>query len=144
MIELIQYLFAHMAWADNTLLKAVASQEGAYGDEELRKLLHHILIVQRYFLSLFRQSAFDPERERQIPDTIEEMMRRFEEAHADGAAYTAALTETELSRSLNFPPMPTFHPAIRDALVQVATHSGSPPAIDYIIWVRDVRDATSN
>jgi uncharacterized damage-inducible protein DinB len=156
MIEQIQALFAHMAWADAAILKAVATHEGAFADDEMRKWLHHILVVQRFFLSLFQHHPFDREREGQVPGNVEEMDLRFQEAHADGAAYTARLDEAELARTIEFPVviMKDFHPAVRDVLMQVVMHSehhraqvamrlralgGTPPVTDYIVWVRDVR-----
>jgi len=156
MIELIQSLFAHMAWADGSLLKAVAAHDGAFADDEVRKWLHHTVVVQRFFLSLFQQRPFDREREGQVPGAVDEMERRFEEAHADGAAYTARLDEAELARTIEFPvaAFKDFHPPVRDALMQVVMHSehhraqvavrlralgGTPPVTDYIIWVRDVK-----
>jgi uncharacterized damage-inducible protein DinB len=157
MIELIQSLFAHMAWADAAILKAVAAQDGAFADDELRKWLHHIVTVQSFFLSRFQQRAFDMERWKQAPGTMDETERRFEEAHADGAAYTAHLDEAELARTIEFPvpAFKDFRPPVRDALMQVAMHSehhraqvamrlralgGTPPVTDYIIWVRDIKD----
>jgi uncharacterized damage-inducible protein DinB len=156
MNELIQSLFAHLAWADAAILKAVAAHDGAFADDELRKWLHHTVTVQRFFLSLLQHRPFDREREGQVPGAVEEMERRFEEAHADGAAYTARLDEAELARTIEFP-VPAykdFHPSVRDALIQVSMHSehhraqvamrlralgGAPPVVDYIIWVRDVK-----
>jgi len=153
MIPMFQSLFAHQTWADVTMLKAVAGQEGAFADEEVRKWLHHIVTVQRFFLSLFQGRAFDWEREKQVPDTPGAMERLFEEAHADGAAYTARLDAAELARTIEFPIMKEFHPPVRDALMQVVMHSehhraqvamrlralgGKPPMTDYILWIRDV------
>jgi uncharacterized damage-inducible protein DinB len=156
MIELIQSLFAHMAWADTSLLKAVATHDGASADGELRKWLHHMVTVQSFFLSLCQQRSFDMERWKQAPGAMDETERQFEEAHADGAAYTARLNEAELARTIAFP-VPAwkdFHPTVRDALMQVAMHSehhraqvatrlralgGNPPMTDYILWVRDVQ-----
>ena len=156
MIELLKSLAEHMAWADMALLKAIAAHDGAFDDEEVRKWLHHILVVQRFFLSLFQHSAFDREREGQVPGTMEEMERRFEEAHANSAAYAARLDETELARTIEFPvpAFKDFRPPVRDALMQVMMHSehhraqvamrlralgGKPPVLDYIVWIRDVR-----
>lgn len=151
MSAMIQSLFAHQAWADSAILKAVADQEGAYADEEIRKLLHHMAVVQRFFLSLAQARPFDMERERQVPAAAADLERLFRGAHEDGAAYTAALTDEQLSRRLNFPQMPDFHPQVRDALIQVAMHSehhraqiamrlramgAKPPVTDYIMWVR--------
>jgi uncharacterized damage-inducible protein DinB len=156
MSELIQSLFAHMAWADTAILKAVAAHDGAFGDDQLRKWLHHIVVVQVFFLSLFQQRPFDMEGAKQVPGATDEMERRFQEAHADGAAYTARLDEAELARTIEFPvaAFKDFHPTVRDALMQVVMHSehhraqvamrlralgGAPPVTDYIIWVRDVK-----
>jgi uncharacterized damage-inducible protein DinB len=156
MIDLMQSLFAHMAWADETILKAVAAQDGAVGDEEIRKWLYHIVTVQSFFLSLFHERAFNMERFKQAPGTADETERQFEEAHADGAAYAARLDEAELARTITFPvpAFKDFHPSVRDALMQVCMHSehhraqvamrlralgGTPPITDYIAWVRDVR-----
>jgi len=151
MIPMFQSLMAHMAWADNTILEAVAGQEGAYADTQLRKVLHHTVTVQRFFLSLFQARDFDYEREKQFPESIEEMQRLFAEAHADAAGYAARLDDAELSRKVSFPRMPDLHASIRDALMQVAMHSehhraqcamrlrelgGKAPVTDYIMWVR--------
>jgi uncharacterized damage-inducible protein DinB len=156
MIELLQSLFAHMAWADAAILKAVTAHDGASADEDVRKWLLHIVTVQSFFLSLFQQRTFDMGQWKQVPGTMDELARQFAEVHADGGTYTARLDEAELARTIEFP-VPAwkdFHPPVRDALMQVAMHSehhraqvamrlralgGAPPATDYIIWVRDVK-----
>jgi len=100
MIELIQSLFAHIAWGGTAILKAVAAQDGARDDDELRTWLHHIVTLQPFFLALFQQRTFNMERWKQAPGTMDEMAWRFEEAHADGAAYTTRLDEAELALRL--------------------------------------------
>ena len=156
MSELMQSLFAHMAWADAAILKAVAAHDGAFADDQLRKWLHHIVVVQQFYLSLFEHRPFDMERFKQAPGSPDEINLRFQEAQADGAAYTARLNEAELARTIEFPvaAFRDFHPSVRDALIQVAMHSehhraqialrlralgGAPPLMDYIAWVRDVK-----
>jgi uncharacterized damage-inducible protein DinB len=151
MIPMIQSLFAHQAWADTAILKTVREQDGAFADEVIRKWLHHIVTVQRFFLSRFTGTPFDMQAAQQAPATIEEMEQLFDEAHRAGAEYTGRLEEAELNRSIDFPRAPEFHPAIRDALMQVVMHSehhraqcamrlralgGKPPITDYIFWVR--------
>lgn len=152
MIPTIQSLFAHQAWADAAILKAVREQDGAFADEEIRKLLHHIATVQRFFLSRFTGDPFDMEQAQKAPATMEEMEKRFDEAHRGGIDYAGRLNEAELDRTIDFPRAPEFHPAIRDALMQVVMHSehhraqcaarlralgAKPPATDYILWVRE-------
>ncbi len=155
MIEMFQSLFAHLAWSDSAILKAVAAHEGAAADEEIRKWLNHIVMVQRFFLSLSQQRPFDMQRQGQAALTMSEMEQRFQEAHADGAAFAARLNEAELARTIEFP-VPAwkhFHPTVRDGLMQAIMHSehhraqvatrlralgGAPPMTDYILWVRDL------
>ena len=156
LIPMLQSLYAHQVWADTTILKAVADQPEAYADEKLRKLLHHIAVVQRFFLSLFLSREFDIKRESETPAGIGEMQQLFSEAHEQGSNYISRLDDAELGRQLEFPRFPDFHPAVRDALMQVIMHSehhraqcatrlrdlgGKPPVTDYIIWVRDIAAA---
>src|ERR1022692_2857255 len=56
MIEQIQALFAHMAWADTALLKAVAKPEGAFADDEMRFWRRH------FPPSLFMRTTWCPAR----------------------------------------------------------------------------------
>src|SRR5690242_11608174 len=97
MPPLFASLFAHMAWADDALLQAVAAVDGAF-DAEMRQALHHIVVVQRFFLSAIQGQPFDAERERIVPEDMPAMQRLFQEAHASGAAYTVRLEEAELAR----------------------------------------------
>src|SRR5271157_5467961 len=53
MIEMIQSLFHHQEWADTTLLRAAQAHVEAENDSQLRSTLHHIVTVQRAFLSRF-------------------------------------------------------------------------------------------
>jgi len=158
MIPMLESMFAHMAWADDAILAAVAGQEGAYADEEIRKLLHHIVTVQRFFFSLMQTRSTEDDWKKPAPETLDEMRRLFAEAHADGAAYTARLDDAELARTIQFPIMKEFQPPVRDALVQVAMHSehhraqvaarlralgAKPPVTDYIMWVRVGKSAAA-
>ena len=153
---MFQSLFAHIAWADNSLLKAVAAKDGAFDDEPLRKWLHHVVVVERFFLSLLQGRPFNEATERVVPVHVEDMKQRFDEAHADGRDYTSRLDPAELARTITFPVkiFRDFHPTVAEALMQVAMHSehhraqvamrlrelgGTPTNSDYIIWVRDVK-----
>jgi len=144
-------LYTHLAWADDALFNAITAHEGAF-DAEMRQWLHHIVVVQRFFLSAIQGRPFDMEREKLVPETAGDMQRLFQEAHADNAAYISRLDEKELSRSLVHPMLKEFQPPVRDVLMQVVMHSehhraqcamrlramgGKPPLSDYIAWVRD-------
>jgi uncharacterized damage-inducible protein DinB len=156
MIPMFQSLWAHLSWADDAILKAVAEQPDAFAAEDIRKLLHHIVSVEQFFLSLFQGRPFDLARMKDLPASLAEMQQLFTEAHTDGAAYVARLDNTELARTIEFPvpAFKDFHPSIQDALMQVILHSehhrgqvamrlralgAKPPVLDYIVWVRTIR-----
>ena len=153
MMELLEGLWAHLVWADDTLLSAVKGHAAAAADAQILKWLHHIYMVQNFFVSLCERRPFDMQ---QAPaETMAEMERRFQESHANGAALTARLDEAGLAATIEFPVQAWshFHPTVQNALMQVIMHSehhraqvalrlrtlgGTPPAVDYILWVRDV------
>ena len=138
-------------WADSALLAAIRAHNTALDDEEIRKLLHHIVLVERFFLALFQSRQFNVEHEMQPPASLGEMERLFKEAHQDAIDYVARLQESDLPRQIDMPGMQDFRPALRDLLMQVVMHSqhhraqcamrlralgGSPSTTGYIIWVR--------
>ena len=153
MIQLLQSLCAHQAWADRAILNAVREQDGAFANEEIRKLLHHIVVVQRFWLSRFLDRPFELEREMQCPATLEEMEHVFDETHQEALAYINRVTDSDLTRAIDLSRMPEFRPSVRDAFTQVMMHSEhhraqcamrlralgvKPPMTDYIVWIRDV------
>ena len=59
MLEMIRALYRHMAWADSQILSAMRPVPAAAADTELSRALHHIVGVQRFFLSGFLNRPFD-------------------------------------------------------------------------------------
>jgi uncharacterized damage-inducible protein DinB len=152
MIPMFQRLFAHMVWADSALLAAVRARDGAYSDEELRKWLHHILVVERFFLSRFLDHPFDMQKEGQVPESLDALESLFKDTHADAQRFIESVDEAQLSRQIELPRMKEFRPEMRDLMMQVVMHSehhraqcamrlralgGSPSVTDYIMWVRE-------
>ena len=90
---MLRELFNHQAWADAAILTAVRSHPAAHEDEALRKTLHHIVVTQRAFLSLFLESPFDPKTEFQIPTGLNDLETLFREAHRDLTAYVSRLNK---------------------------------------------------
>lgn len=149
---MLRALFEHMAWADSALLDAIQAQAGAFEDEQLRKWLHHIVSVQRFFLGLVQGRTLDIQREQQVPASFDAMKQLFDEAHQDGIAFTGQLQDSQLARPIEMPRMREFKPALKDVLIQVVMHSehhraqcaarlrtlgGQPKITDYILWVRE-------
>jgi uncharacterized damage-inducible protein DinB len=121
MLQLIADLFQYQVWADSQLVAALKAHPRAAADDRIRELLHHIVAVQRYFLQ--KPIAGGP-----VPP-LAEIEVLFRE--------TAQLAPAD--------DLPTDH------LLQAVLHSqhhrgqiatrlrdlgGSPPTVDYIVWVR--------
>ncbi len=51
MHDLLTDLFAYQSWADSKILAAVEAHPPAAQDPEIRKTLHHIFAVHRFFVS---------------------------------------------------------------------------------------------
>jgi uncharacterized damage-inducible protein DinB len=152
MMTLFGELIQHQEWADETILTAVRNHAPAAEDPALRKALHHIVVTQRAFLSLFLSRAFDVTKEMKTPESLEGIEELFREAHADLAKFVGGLDEEHLKKILSLPWIEGARPSVEQALMQVVMHGqhhrgqvasrlrelgGKPPMVDYILWVRD-------
>jgi uncharacterized damage-inducible protein DinB len=152
MLEMIRLLFQHQAWADAAVFKAMHAHENAVEDEKLRAALHHIVLVQRFFLALFLKRPFDIPKEQQAPGALADLERLFREAQMEELAYVQKLGETELARIVDMPWIEGSRLTLAQALMQVIMHSqshrgqclsrlraigGQPPTLDFILWLKD-------
>ncbi|HTR39781.1 MAG TPA: DinB family protein [Bryobacteraceae bacterium] len=152
MKSLIGDLMDHLAWADAAIFKAIGANEGAASDESLRKTLHHIVMVQRAFLSLFLKRPFDMEKESRVPASLAEFEPLFREAHQEEIEFVKNVDEAALSARFEMPWIPGAKLTLEQALMQVVMHSqshrgqcaarlralgGSPPMTDFIVWLKD-------
>jgi len=154
-LQTIQELYLHQQWADNRILEAVRAHPSAGQDEDLRKRLNHMGGVQRAFLSLFLARPFDIASEMSVPETLDEIERRFSEAHARGLQFVRGLADADLARIMEMPWISGLRLTVGQALLQVVMHSqhhraqcsmrlrqlgGSPPMVDYIMWLKERQD----
>jgi len=145
-------LLDHQAWADAAIVTAIRAHTGAAADEALRKTLHHIVMVQRAFLSIFLKRAFDMQKESRVPGSLDEFKTLFREAHQEEIAFAKGIPEADLSSLIEMPWIPGLKLTLAQALMQVVMHSqshrgqcasrlralgGSPPMTDFILWLKD-------
>lgn len=151
MIALLQSLFNHQAWADAAILSAVQSHPDSLCDEWLLKTLHHIVMVQRVFLSRFLVRPLDSAKESQRPDSYGELVNLFRTSHDEQLPFVHGLSESDLERRFELPFLKT-QPTLVEGLTQVVMHSQNhrgqcltrlrengtkPPTLDYILWTKD-------
>jgi uncharacterized damage-inducible protein DinB len=152
MLPLLAELFDHQAWADATMLAAVRACPAACDDEKLRQTLHHIVMVQRAFLSIFLKRTFDMAAELKEPESLDAFAARFRETQAEELAFVGALDDSALSRPIETPWLPGTKLTLAQAMMQVVMHSqahrgqcasrlraagGQPPTLDFIVWLKD-------
>lgn len=146
-----QSLFAHQAWADASLLSAVHNHPPSQQDEWLQNTLHHIVTVQRYYLSRFLDRPFDREKESQPPASFADLVRLFQTASREGLTFVADLTPDILDRHFTLPRI-DLEATVADGLTQVVLHSqnhrgqclryirkhgADTPTLDYILWAKN-------
>jgi len=145
MLDLIRELFQYQSWAD---LQIVAAAKPYGEDAELRKTLHHIIVVQRFFLFECSGREFNADLEMQPPDTFEELEQLFRDTHAEELEYVATVEPASLNTVLDRPPLDKMKPTVREALIQTVLHTqhhrgqvatrlralgATPPTVDYIL-----------
>ena len=152
MLATLRDLFCHQAFTDAALLNAIRWHESAARDQELRTLLHHILVAHRYWTQLSQDLPFSVEEETMVPDSLDLIVARYQATQVQEKAWLDALRESDLARALESPFFPGRLIAMGDALMQVCMHShghrsqcatrlralgGKPPSLDFILWLKD-------
>jgi uncharacterized damage-inducible protein DinB len=151
-LPLFAELFEHQAWADAMMLAAVGACPAAGDDEKLRHTLHHIVMVQRLFLSIFLKQPFDMATEAKQPESMDALVARFRATHGEEIAFVKNLDEAALAGIIDMPWVPGAKLTLAQALLQVVMHSQShrgqcasrlraagdqPPTLDFILWLKD-------
>ncbi|HYE72440.1 MAG TPA: DinB family protein [Blastocatellia bacterium] len=149
---MLQDLIHHKRCANVSLLKAIRQHEPAAQDPELRKLLHHIILANRFWLCLIRGLPFALEEESQVPDSLKAIAALYQETHAREVEWIAQAQEAELARLVETPFIPGQSYTVAQALMQVCLHShghraqcatrlrllgGTPPNMDFILWLKE-------
>lgn len=152
MLCLLQDLVQHKGYANAALLMAIGQHEAALQDLELRKLLHHIILANRFWVWLILGHSFVFEEEAKLPTSFEALKQQYRETHAKELEWLSQVPSAELERILESPFIPGQSCSIAQALLQVCLHSqghrsqaatrlrllgGTPPALDYIRWLPD-------
>ena len=152
MLPLIIQLIHHKWWANTSLLLSINSVPTAADDAELRLLLHHILVANRYWLLLTRGQPFIDDQEKRIPEShaaLADQFRRTEQLELD---WLSRATPFELDRQIQPRAIPDITLSVAEAMTQVALHSqghrsqcatrlralgGTPAPMDFVLWIRE-------
>jgi uncharacterized damage-inducible protein DinB len=150
MLEMVRDLLAHNAHANAVLLNAIRANDAAVADPELRELLHHILLANRFWLLSLLGVPFEYADESRPTDSFGGIVQRYSRTHQLESTWLATATETDLARVLEQPLIPGGSCSVAQALMQVCLHShghraqcakllrrhgGVPPVTDFIVWL---------
>ena len=152
MLVLLQDLVRHKAHANASLLRAVRNHEAAARDTEIRALLHHVILANRFWFSLMRGISFQPEHESHVPDSLGEVAEVYRNTHSQELEWIAGIQNADLARTIETPFILGQTFSIEQTLLQVCLHShghraqcatrlrqlgGIPPSMDFILWLKD-------
>jgi uncharacterized damage-inducible protein DinB len=145
-------LFQHQAYADAAIVNAIRRHDTAARDEQLRVLLHHVLIAHRFWIHLSQGLPFPVAAESDAPDSLDLLVAGYRDTQEQEREWLARLTESDLARPLESEFFPGRRIPMSEALMQVCLHShghrcqcatrlrqlgGEPPPLDFILWVKD-------
>lgn len=151
MLAMLQDLIRHQGYANAALVKAIGQHPAAAQDPELRGLLHHIILANRFWLSLSLGRPFAVEAESSIPESLDAITARYRETHEQELAWLAGVQEPDLARTLETSFLPDHRLSVAQAWVQVCMHSqghraqgaarlrllgGTPPSMDFVLWLK--------
>jgi uncharacterized damage-inducible protein DinB len=149
-LELIRDLVAHKGHANAALLHAIQRNGAAADDSEIRELLHHILLANRFWLLAILNAPFVLEDEARPARSFDDVIERYAAIQAQESAWLAAATEDEPARILKHALIPNGECSVAHAFMQVCLHSHGhraqcakvlrrhgvdPPPGDFILWI---------
>lgn len=152
MHAMLHNLVRHKGHADASLLKAIRQNDRAAQDEDLRRLLHHIILANRFWLMQSLSRPFALEEESRIPESMEAIAGRYRETHMEELEWISSLNQTDLDRKLESPLIPGGSCTVAEGIMQVCMHShghrsqcatrlrllgGTPPVLDFIFWLKE-------
>jgi uncharacterized damage-inducible protein DinB len=156
LLEMLRDLVAHKGHANAAMLDAMRRSAEAMSDPELRRLLHHVLLANRFWLLTILGLPFGVEDESREFSSFDELIERYAGTQRQESSWLEGASEPDLARMLEHPQIPGGRCTVAEALLQVCMHShghrtqcatllrrhgGVPPATDFILWVAGRRGA---
>jgi uncharacterized damage-inducible protein DinB len=152
MRQMLRDLVDHKGYANAALLNAIRQNAAAAADPELWELLHHVLLANRFWLLSVLGLPFVLKDEAAHAPSFDALVQRYARTQAQENAWFENATEADLQRTLKSPSIPGGACSVAQAVMQVCLHShghraqaakllrghgGTPPAADFILWIKD-------
>ncbi len=150
MLEMLRDLVAHKGYANAVLLGAIQQNDAAAADPDVRELLQHVLLANRFWLLAVLGVPFVFEDESVPAGSLDALIQRYARTHAQESSWLRAATHTDLERVLEDARIPGGTCSVSQAFMQVCLHSHGhraqcakllrrhgaiPPPTDFIVWL---------
>lgn len=154
MKKMLRDLTVHKGHANRMMMDAIGHHERARHDPEILVLLHHIMVANRFWYSMWVGEPFDLTRELPSSSSLEALLDGYGELQRREEAWIDGIAEAELDRVIETPHIPGGRCTIAEGVVQVCLHSqghrsqlakmlralgGEPPMTDFILWLAQTR-----
>lgn len=151
-LGLLQDLVCHKGYANASLLRAVRNHPQAGGDQDLREMLHHILIANRFWFLTIMDRPFAADEEATLPDSMNALGALYRDTQAEEMEWILHAREADLTQTIETPYIPGGRFTVAEAVTQVCLHShghraqcatrlrllgGDPPTMDFIVWLKE-------
>jgi uncharacterized damage-inducible protein DinB len=151
-MKMLTDLVQHKWYANARLLVAMSDHPEASGDHQLRELMRHVLLANRFWFCLSRDVPFSFEAESRTPESLPALIVQFRDTHAEETSWLANIAEHDLQKQLHTPYIPGRSFSVEQGIVQICMHSHghraqgalrlrqlgvTPPTLDFITWLKD-------
>jgi len=150
MLAMLRDLVAHKAYANAALLTVIGQHDAAASDVELRDLLEHVRLANRFWLLAVLGSPFAIEEEARPSSSFAHLVERYRRLESEEEAWLAAAAAADVERILEDAQIPGGRCSVGHAILQVCLHSHGhraqcakllrrhgvvPPQTDFILWL---------
>jgi len=156
--SVIKDLFEHMQWADTQIWNAIETGSVIYENEELKKSLYHIHLVQFVFLQIWKKEKFKYPKVEGF-ENLEAIRIWSNENYKEINNFLENVSEEKLKEIANVPWSKNYaekigkeiaNISIKGSMLQVISHSThhraqintklnelgcAPPMVDFIVWL---------
>jgi uncharacterized damage-inducible protein DinB len=152
LLLIVRDLIEHKNYGNAMLLNAIMAHEQASADKELRNLLHHIILANRFWLSLLLDESFDVNGDSHPPRSLEDVAALYRQTHDRELEWMSRINDSDFERTPVTPFIPDRTFSLVEAAVQVCLHShghraqcatrlralgGKPPPLDFTLSLKD-------
>jgi len=150
LLDMLKDLVAHKGYANASFLASVQGSKDAARDPEVRELLHHVLISNRFWISSILGLAFNVEEEVRSTRTLAELVTAFRRTQEIEESWLDRPSASDLQATIEDARIPGGKRTVAEAVMQVCLHSHghraqgakllrrhgvTPPSTDFILWV---------